>query len=133
MRWMKWTGIAAAIVMIISCFYPWALITSKGIVVTGIDATGTHFGKPGYFNLLFTFLFLLFTFMPRVWAKRINLVVCAFNLAWALRNYFVVSTCRAGDCPEKQLALYLLVASAILMLISSFFPDIKLNKKTSEG
>lgn len=131
MRWMKWTGLAAAVVLIISCFYTWVVITTKNIVVTGVDATGTHFGKPGYFNLLFTFLFLVFTFTPRIWAKRINLVVCAFNMAWAVRNYFVVSTCRAGECPEKHLALYLLVAASLLMLVSSFFPDMKLKEKTT--
>lgn len=126
MRWMKWAGLVAAIVLIISCFSTWVIITTKNIVVTGVDATGTNFGKPGYFNLLFTSLFLIFNFIPRIWAKRINVVVTAFNLAWAIRNYFVISTCRAGDCPEKHLAIYLLVAASLLMLISSLFPDMKL-------
>ena len=123
---MKWAGVVAAIVLIISCFSTWVVITTKNIIVTGVDATGTNFGKPGYFNLLFTALFLLFSFIPRIWAKRINVVVTAFNLAWAIRNYFVLSTCRAGDCPDKYIAIYLLVAASLLMLLSSLFPDMKL-------
>ena len=131
MRHMKWLGTVAAIVLIISSFSTWVVITSKNIVVTGIDATGTIFGKPAYFNLLFTVLFLIFSFIPRIWAKRINVVVTAFNLAWAVRNYFVLSTCRAGDCPEKHIALYLLVGASVLMLVSSVFPDIRLKETES--
>ena len=129
MRWMKWIGLAAGIILIISCFYPWVVITTKNIVVTGVDATGTNFGKPGYFNLLFTAFFLLFTFIPRLWAKRANVVLSGFNLAWAVRNYFVVSTCRAGDCPEKHIALYLVVLAAFFMLVASLFPYTETNRQ----
>ncbi len=34
MRWMKWIGLAAAILLIISCFIPWVFIESKNITVT---------------------------------------------------------------------------------------------------
>jgi hypothetical protein len=123
MRWMKWVGIAAAIVLIVSCFSTWVIITTKNLTVTGVDATGTNFGRPGYFNLLFTAFFLFFTLIPRVWAKRANVVVTGFNMAWAIRNYFVISACRGGDCPEKHVALYLLVVASLFMLLSSLFPD----------
>ena len=129
MRWMKWVGLAAAIMMVISCFNTWVVITTKNIVVTGVDATGTNFGKPAYFNLIFTSLFLFFNFIPRIWAKRLNLVICAFNLAWTIRNYFMVSTCRAGECPEQHIALYLMMIASVLMLLSAFFPDMKLQEK----
>ena len=126
MRWMKWIGIAAAVSLIIFCFSTWVVVESKNIVVSGVDASGTNFGKPGYFHFFFTFFFLLFTIIPRIWAKRVNLVVTALNLAWAIRNYFIISACRAGDCPEKHTALYMLIVASSLMLLSSLFPDIKL-------
>ena len=126
MRWMKWTGIAAALLLIISCFSTWVIITSKNIVISGVDATGTNFGKPGYFNLLMTFFFIVFTLIPRIWAKRVNLLVTAMNSAWAIRNYFIISACQGGDCPEKHTGLYLLLVASLLMLVSSLFPDIKL-------
>ncbi|MEP7372012.1 MAG: hypothetical protein ABI675_01410 [Chitinophagaceae bacterium] len=126
MRWMKWTGIAAAILLIISCFLTWVTIPSKNIVVSGVDATGTSFGKPGYFSLLMTFFFIVCTVLPRLWAKRINLLFTAMNLAWAIRNYFIISACQGGDCPEKQAGLYLMLAASLLMLASSLFPDIEL-------
>jgi hypothetical protein len=133
MRWMKWTGIAAAILLIISCFTTWVTITSKNIVISGVDAEGTNFGRPGYFNLLMTFFFIVFTLLPKVWAKRINLLVTAMNLAWAIRNYFIISACQGGECPQKHTGLYLVLAASLLMLASSLFPDIELpeeKKKT---
>ncbi|MES1220926.1 MAG: hypothetical protein ABUT20_35835, partial [Bacteroidota bacterium] len=93
MRWMKWTGVVAALILIISCFIPWVLIESKNIAVSGVDATGTNFGKPGYFHLGMCFLFLVLSFIQRIWAKRTNLFVTALNLGWAIRNYFIISAC----------------------------------------
>ncbi len=126
MRWMKWTGIAAAIILIISCFSTWVIVTSKNILVSGVEATSIGFGKPAWFHFIFIFFFLLFTLIPKIWAKRSNLIVTALNLAWAIRNYFLISACRGGDCPEKQIALYLVVLASVVTSISSFFPDIKL-------
>lgn len=126
MRWMKWAGIAGAGLLILSCFLTWVVIPSKNIVVTGVDASGTYFGKPGYFNLVMTFFFLLFTLLPKIWAKRTNLLVSAMNMAWAARNYFIISACRAGECPEKHTGIYLMLIASLLMLVSSLFPDLKL-------
>ena len=126
MRWMKWTGIARRSLLIISCFLTWVVIVSKNIIVTGVNAGGTNFGKPGYFNLLMTLFFLAFTLIPKIWAKRINLLVTAMNLAWAVRNYFIISACSAGECPEKHTGIFLLLLASVLMLVSSLFPDLKL-------
>jgi hypothetical protein len=126
MRWMKWAGLIAAIVLIISCFAIWVTIPSKNIVVSGVDATGTSFGKPGYFNLLMTFFFIVCTLLSKIWVKRVNLLFTGMNLAWAIRNYFVISACQGGECPEKHAGLFLMLAASLLMLASSLFPDIEL-------
>ncbi len=126
MRWMKWTGIASAVLLIISCFFTWVVIVSKNITVTGMDAGGTNFGKPGYFNLLMTSFFLAFSLIPKIWAKRINLFVTAINLAWAVRNYLIITACSAGECPEKHAGIFLMLLASVLMLLSSLFPDLKL-------
>ena len=91
MRYLKWLGLAAALLLIITCFIPWVIIPSKNIVVSGTAAIGTNFGKPGYFNLVMVTFFIFFTLVPRVWAKRANLLVVALNLGWAIRNYFIIS------------------------------------------
>ena len=69
MRWMKWAGLAAAILLIVSCFSTWVTIISKNIIVSGVDATGTSYGKPGYFNLLMTF-FLSYVRWYRKFGRR---------------------------------------------------------------
>jgi hypothetical protein len=128
---MKWIGTAAALVLITACFMTWVIIPSKNITVTGIDATGTTFGKPGYFHFITSFFFLLFTFIPRIWAKRTNLLVTALNMAWAVRNYFVVTMCREGDCPEKYAAIYLILAASLFMLVSALLPGNKSSRKNT--
>ena len=126
MRYMKWIGIAAALLLIVSCFTPWVFIESRNITVSGMDAGGTNFGKPGYFHLLMTGFFLLFSFIQKVGFKRANLLITALNLGWAIRNYFVISACQGGDCPVKRTGIYLMLLASILMLISALFPDMKL-------
>jgi hypothetical protein len=126
---MKWVGLFAVILLIVSCFLPWVIIPSKDIVVSGVESTGTNFGKPGYTHFVLSFFFIIFHFIPRLWAKRSNLLVVALNIAWAIRNYFIISMCREGDCPEKQIGLWLVLLASILILIAALFPDIKLKEE----
>lgn len=130
---MKWIGIAAALLLIASCFIPWVDIVSKNIIVSGIDATGTSFGKPGYFHIVMAFFYLVFSFIPRLWAKRGNLLVIAMNFAWAVRNYFVIAACQGGDCPEKKTGIYLIMLTSVLMLVAALFPDMKLPVEKREN
>ena len=131
MRWIKWAGVAAAIILIISCFIPWVIITSRQISITGMGAEGTNFGRPGYFHIIMAVLFIVLSFIPRVWAKRSNLLVVAMNFAWGVRNYFVLSRCEAGECPDKELGLYLALFGTCFMMLAALFPDMKLPEAKS--
>jgi len=126
---MKWIGLFAVVLLIVSCFIPWVTIPSKNIVVSGVESTGTNFGKPGYTHFVLSFFFIIFHFIPRLWAKRSNLLVVALNIAWAIRNYFIISMCREGECPEKQIGLWLVLLASVLVLIAALFPDIKLKEE----
>lgn len=126
MRLIKWIGFAAAVVLLVACFTTWASLPARNISISGVDATGTSFGKPGFFHLILGSLFIILHFIPRIWAKRTNLVVTAINLAWAVRNYFVITTCRAGECPEKHTGIYLVMVASIILLVAALFPDMKL-------
>lgn len=118
MQIIKWLGIAAAIVLIFACFIPWVVIESKDIVVSGVEATGTAFGKPGYFHLFFAGLYIVFVLVNRLWSKRVNIFLSAFNVAWAFRNFTIISACYGGECPSKKVGLYLVLISSIFMLLS---------------
>ena len=126
MRYMKWIGLLAVILLVVSCFLPWVIIISKNIVISGIDSTGTNFGKPGYTHFVLSFFFIVFHFIPKLWAKRVNLLIVALNIAWAIRNYFIISMCREGECPEKQIGLWLVMLASVLMLVAALFPDVQL-------
>jgi hypothetical protein len=126
---MKWIGLFAVILLIVSCFLPWVIIPSKNIIVSGIDSTGTNFGKPGYTHFVLSFFFIIFHFIPKLWAKRSNLLVVALNIAWAIRNYFIISMCREGECPEKQIGLWLVLLASVLVLVAALFPDIELKEE----
>jgi hypothetical protein len=127
-RYLKWTGIAAALLLVVSCFTPWVVIESKNLILSGVDTTGTNYGRPAFIHFIFTAFFLLLTLVPRVWAKRANLLAAALNLAWAIRNFFIISACSGGECPVKKAGLLLVLLSSTLMLISALFPDIELHE-----
>ena len=126
---MKWIGLVAVILLVVSCFLPWVIIISKNIVVSGVDSTGTNFGKPGYTHFVLSFFFIIFHFIPKLWAKRVNLLIVALNIAWAIRNFFIISMCREGECPEKQIGLWLVMLASALMLVAALFPDVRLKEE----
>ena len=129
MRYSKWLGLAAALLLVISAFLPWVIIESKGLTLTGVDTTGTSYGKPAYFHFFLAAVFLVCNFTNRVWAKRLNLLVTALNIGWAIRNLLVLGSCMGGECPARQTGIWLMLISSITMLISSLFPDMKIPAK----
>jgi hypothetical protein len=128
---MKWVGILAAIVVIVSCFFPWVIIESKEIIISGIDASGTNYGKPGYFNLLLSSIFLILAVLPKMWARRTNLFIATLNLAWSFRNFILLARCEGGECPSRQPALTVLLVASFIMLIALVFTPLptKLNRE----
>lgn len=122
----------AVALLVVACLSPWVVIESKNITISGIDATGTNFGKPGYFHLFCAFFFTVFTLIPRIWAKRWNLAVVALNVAWVIRNFMVIAVCRGGECPSRKTGLWMLLLASALMLVSALFPDISLNNNKQE-
>ena len=126
---MKWIGLLGLILLYVACFLPWVIIASQNIIVTGVDSTGTNFGKPGYAHFVLGFFFIIFHIIPKLWAKRCNLLIVALNIAWAVRNYFIISMCREGECPEKQIGLWLVIIASVLILFAALFPDIKLKEE----
>ena len=127
MNYKKWLGIFFVILLMASCFFTWMTVPSRSLTVTGVSAEGTNFGKPGFFNLFFGFFFLVFHMIPKLWAKRLNLLVVALNTAWAVRNYFIITACRDGECPQIHAGLYIMEFASLMILISALFPDIELN------
>jgi uncharacterized membrane protein YuzA (DUF378 family) len=129
MKYSQLIGILAALGVIVCCFFPWSVIESKNLVIEGMHAPDTNFGRPGLMNIYVTSASIIFFLISKVWAKRTNVFVTMFNLAWSIRNYILVSSCLMGECPVKQTALYLLVGFSAIMMIMAFMPRLTIKRK----
>jgi hypothetical protein len=130
MKYSQLLGCIAVVLLAAVCYLPWSFIPEGNIVVTGMSAPGTMYGKPGLMHFVLGCLLILFFIIPKIWTKRINLFVGAINLAWSVRNYILLSTCYMGQCPQKKYGLYLEFLLCIIILIMTFLPDLKpLEKK----
>lgn len=125
MKYSQLIGIIAVLALLGICFMPWTIIASKNIVVTGFASEGTNFGKPGYLNAILSAICLLLFATPKIWAKRTNVFIAAINLAWAFRNYLLLSGCLLGECPEKKAGLYLVLLAAGIIQVMALLPKIK--------
>jgi hypothetical protein len=97
-------------------------------VITGVKADHTSFGKPGMLHIVFSVFSIVFFLVPAVWAKRTNLFIGAFNFAWSVRNFLVVTQCEVGECPHKLLGIYAIVIVSVVLLVMTLLPDIQLKR-----
>lgn len=132
MRARKGSLVIIAVILIASAFFPWVIIESKNLVVSGMHADGTAYGKPGMLSLFLTVLVFVFSFVPRVWAHRMCIFSAALNAGWALRNFLLLSTCQGGECPQRQTAFYVYLISSILLLVAVLMQDMKLPAEKTE-
>jgi len=128
-KYLHWLGLAACITLIISCFLPWGYYADLNQHFTGFYSYNNQYGKPGKFLTIFAVLMFIFMLLPKVWAKRTNLFLGAFTLAYAFKTFILFASCYNNYCPQKQPPLYLMVACTVVMLIASVFPYLKLADK----
>ena len=128
----KWALLIIAILLLLSVFFPWVVIQSKNLVVSGMQTTGTAFGKPGLLSLFFAILVIFFSLVPRIWAHRITIFASALNAGWALRNFLLLSVCQGGECPQRQLFFYVYLISSFFLLVAVLMQDIKLPASASK-
>ena len=132
-KYLHWIGIAACLTLIISCFLPWGYYADPQIVneaertFTGLYSFHNQYGKPGKFLVIIGILTLVFMQLPKVWAKRTNLFICALGVAYAISAFIKFASCYNNYCPQKLFGLYLMLSCMIVMLIASAFPNVKLS------
>jgi hypothetical protein len=110
-------GLISVAVVIISAFLPWLTIESKQLVFTGINTTGSSFGEPGKLNIILAVIAGIFFLIRNKWIARINLFGTAFMAAWTFRNFILFSRCEMGECPDRQIGLYLSLIAALAAFI----------------
>lgn len=132
MKYSQWIGLVVAAVVIIACYLPWMQVPVLQTVVTGMDSGGTNLGRPGKLTIFFCVIAAILFIIPRVWAKRVNLVFCALAVAWAVRNFLLYARCEMGACPERKYGIYIMVAGALLMFLAALFPDTSVKERSKD-
>lgn len=126
MKYYKVIGLLASISLITSCFMPWAYYPDLQKSFTGFFTENNIYGRPGMVFTFFAVLSIIFIFISKIWAKRSMIFIQALNIGYLLKTYVIFTSCYKGYCPEKQYGIYWLIISSIVLLVISFFPDIKL-------
>lgn len=129
MKYSQWIGIAAAIVLVIACFLPWTFHPDLNKNFTGFFSENNDYGKPGKVFTVFAIIASILFLIPRVWAKRWNLLIGALTVAFAIKSFIVFSGCYRGICPTKLAGLWVMLLSAVGLLIMTLLPDMKVIDK----
>lgn len=133
MQSIRWLSILTAIVIITACFFTWVSVESKDFFVGGfVSSDNSRFGEPGILHVSFCAIIILFLLINKVWSVRTSFFVAAFNVAWAVRNYVVISACSGGVCPEKHTGLYTILIGSILLLILTPFIVVRFKNTISD-
>lgn len=129
MKYSQWLGVLAAIALVIANFLAWTWYPDIQETFTGFYSKDNIYGKPGKFFIFLSAVAAVFYLLPKVWAKRWNLLTGCIVLAFAIRTFIVYTACYRGICPVKLPGIWIMLASAALMMVAVLFPDMKLKQQ----
>ncbi|MBS1600471.1 MAG: hypothetical protein JST75_19735 [Bacteroidetes bacterium] len=133
MKYSTYIGIAAAIILIVACFMPWAYYPDLDKNFTGFFSENNNYGKPGKVLSFFAVVIIILTIIPAVWAKRSNQFIAVLMIAYTIKTFILFTSCYAGICPEKKIGLWLVVLASLVLLIATMFPNLTLKKKNGDA
>ncbi|MCX8473576.1 MAG: hypothetical protein ORN85_08005 [Sediminibacterium sp.] len=93
-------------------------IPDLSIQVTGFSEGNTSFGKLGILQIFVVVLAGIFYALQRNWSLRANIFTGLVSISWALRNYYLLSTCRAGICPQLTIYFYIYIICVLVLFIT---------------
>ena len=113
MNWRSWAGIVSCLVLIAAGFMHWAWYPDIQQYFTGWHSEQNYYGKPGKVMTIFAVLAMLFFLVNKNWSKRLNLVLAAINLGYAIKSYILFSMSYDGFVPKASMGLYLMVLASL--------------------
>lgn len=123
MKYSQWIGIAAAVLLVVSCFLPWTYYPDLQKNFNGFFSENNTYGKPGKVFIALATAAMLFYALNKVWAKRCNLLITALTVAYAIKSFILYSGCYNGTCPTKKAGIWIMLLASILMMVMAVFPD----------
>ncbi|HMO60509.1 MAG TPA: hypothetical protein PKC39_03860 [Ferruginibacter sp.] len=127
---LHYTGLAACIVLIVSCFMPWAYYADIEQEFTGFYSYQNQYGKPGKFLVFIAVLVFVFMLLHKVWARRTNLFLAALAVGYAIKSFVLFTSCYNAYCPQKKAGIYMMLIATLWMMLAAVFPHLKLDNKT---
>lgn len=131
---LNWAGLAACVLLIIACFLPWAYYPVIHETFNGFNAktfpNGTFYGRPGYMIVIMALAVIILMVIPRIWAKRTNLFLSGFLLAYVLSKFHIFTSSLFDGEVEKKAGVFLIAITSSVILLSSLFPNIKIRERS---
>ena len=116
-------GIPACIALILTCFLPWVHYNNVDLTFNGYNvepfSTGNNYGKAGIPITWISSFILVCMMIPKIWAKRLNIFLAAFLMAYGIRTYIIFTSALFENELEKKLGIYLVVILPIIILVST--------------
>lgn len=131
MKYSQLIGVFLVAGLIGICYIPWVHLPGLPKDVSGADTTGTNWGRPLTFFLIFGGLMLLMFLLPTVWAKRTNFFAGALMVSYAVRTFIVFSLCDMGYCPERKAGIYLMLIFSLLAFAMTLMPKLIIKKRAN--
>ena len=70
MKYYKWIGWSSSVLLIVSCFTPWAYYADLNKNFTGFFSEQNIYGKPAMFFVFFAIVSIVLIYLDKVWAKK---------------------------------------------------------------
>ena len=125
MKYSKYIGIVAALLMVAACFMPWTFYPDLGKTFNGFFSQENAYGKPGILLSILAGINIMLFLVPRVWAKYWNIFFSAICFTYAIKSFVLFAGCYPKGCPEKLIGIWLMMAGASLLLLAALFPEMK--------
>jgi hypothetical protein len=129
MKYSQWIGIAAALLLVGASFMPWAYFPDLGKDFTGFFSELNRYGRPGEVLVFLSAVMILLFVLPKIWAKRCNIVVAAMTIAFSIKCYILYTGCYRGICPEKRIGIYLILLASGIAMAASLLPDLPIKQE----
>ena len=123
MKYSKYIGILAALLMVAACFMPWTFYPDLGKTFNGFFSQENAYGKPGILLSMLAAISIILFLVPRVWAKYWNIFFSAIIFTYALKSFVLFAGCYPKGCPEKLIGIWLMMAAASIVLLASLMPE----------
>jgi len=112
----------------LSCFLHWTFHPDLQKYFSGFYSEQNIYGKPGKLFVVLAAISIFLFAIPKVWAKRTNWLVSTLIVAYAVKTYFLFTSCYGGICPVKQAGIYLVLFSVALIFVAALLPDMKIKQ-----